>query len=128
MVRLAVDCLGCPTFGERLYPLAEASKHLTGVALELTPSVYFVPKNERARLPLASFWARTRGTVPALLLSLIRSDLQVGKQRMTLITLRARSALRRAIPSQDLGRTGEAERNDAYSTAQFTARDRTTLE
>src|SRR5689334_18933681 len=43
-----------PAMGERTLPLAEASKHITGVALELAPSTEFVRKDERARLPLSS--------------------------------------------------------------------------
>lgn len=56
-----------PGFGERRLRLAEASRHLTGIALELSPAQNFVPKDERARLPLSGFWTRTRGTGPALL-------------------------------------------------------------
>jgi ATP-binding cassette, subfamily B, bacterial CvaB/MchF/RaxB len=55
-----------PTAGERFYKTAEASKHLTGVALELTPSESFLPKDERARLPFSVFWKQIRGTTHAL--------------------------------------------------------------
>src|SRR5919206_364933 len=41
-----------PASGERRYPIAEASKHLTGVALELAPTEGFASKDETARLPL----------------------------------------------------------------------------
>src|ERR687886_776624 len=40
-----------PAAGEKRFPIAEASKHLTGVALELSPAERFAPKDERARLP-----------------------------------------------------------------------------
>ncbi len=46
-----------PASGERSFPTAEASKHLTGVALELSPSEGFLSKDERARLPFSTFWA-----------------------------------------------------------------------
>jgi ATP-binding cassette subfamily B protein RaxB len=55
-----------PALGKRFYPLAEASRRLTGLAFVLTPSVDFARKKERARLSLTSFWARTQGTAPAL--------------------------------------------------------------
>jgi ATP-binding cassette subfamily B protein RaxB len=56
-----------PTCGERRYPLNEASRHLTGVALELTPADGFAPKRETAaRLRLSAFWAHLQGGVPAL--------------------------------------------------------------
>src|SRR3712207_5091742 len=41
-----------PASGAKTFPLAEASSHLTGVALELSPAESFTPKNERSRLPL----------------------------------------------------------------------------
>jgi ATP-binding cassette subfamily B protein RaxB len=56
-----------PSFGIRSISLGEASKHLTGVALELSPTAGFVPKNEAARLPFAIFWSELGGTTPALL-------------------------------------------------------------
>lgn len=55
-----------PAFGERHYPLAEASKHLTGVALELTPTAGFAPKDEAVRLPLSAFWGQLAGGGMAL--------------------------------------------------------------
>jgi len=50
-----------PAAGERTLTPAEASKHLTGVALELTPAEGFAPRDERARLPFSAFWGGTRG-------------------------------------------------------------------
>ncbi|MBX6741918.1 MAG: peptidase domain-containing ABC transporter [Acetobacteraceae bacterium] len=64
-----------PALGEQRHLLAEVSKHLTGVALELTPSADFVEKNEKARLPLSSFWARMQGASPALVQILVLSAL-----------------------------------------------------
>ncbi len=51
-----------PADGVRTYPLAAASKHLTGVALELSPAEGFAPKNEKARLPFGVFWRQMSGT------------------------------------------------------------------
>jgi ATP-binding cassette subfamily B protein RaxB len=55
-----------PALGEKRYSIDEASRHLTGVALELTPSAEFSAKNETARLPLRSFWGGTQGAGHAL--------------------------------------------------------------
>jgi ATP-binding cassette, subfamily B, bacterial CvaB/MchF/RaxB len=62
-----------PASGKRLFPIAEASKHLTGVALELSPSEGFRPKDERARLPFSTFWTQLRGSRHALVQILILS-------------------------------------------------------
>src|SRR4051794_35016953 len=51
-----------PAVGETSYSIAEASKHLTGVALELTPTETFVVQDERARLPLSAFWRQLSGS------------------------------------------------------------------
>ncbi|WP_084113122.1 peptidase domain-containing ABC transporter [Belnapia moabensis] len=50
-----------PAAGERSYPFAEASKHLTGVALEISPAEGFAPQDERAKLPFTAFWGGARG-------------------------------------------------------------------
>ena len=55
-----------PASGVRTYPLAEASKHLTGVALELSPAASFAPKNEKARLPFRTFWGQMPGMASPL--------------------------------------------------------------
>jgi ATP-binding cassette subfamily B protein RaxB len=62
-----------PASGKRFFPTAEASKHLTGVALELSPSEGFRPKDERARLPFSTFWTQLRGSRHALVQILILS-------------------------------------------------------
>ena len=62
-----------PAFGERFFPIAEASKHLTGVALELSPSEGFLPKDERARLPFSTFWTQLRGSTHALVQIIVLS-------------------------------------------------------
>ncbi len=56
-----------PAYGERSMSPAEASKHTTGVALELTPSEGFLRKDERASLPLSVFWSHLSGSGHALL-------------------------------------------------------------
>jgi len=56
-----------PAYGERSMSHAEASKHITGVALELTPSEGFLRKDERASLPLSVFWSHLSGSGHALL-------------------------------------------------------------
>lgn len=55
-----------PALGVKHYPLAEASKHLTGVALELSPSQGFTPKNERVKLPFRAFWGHLNGMTTSL--------------------------------------------------------------
>jgi ATP-binding cassette, subfamily B, bacterial CvaB/MchF/RaxB len=64
-----------PAWGERFYPLPEASKHLTGVALELAPAEGFIAKDERARLPLSVFWTHLSGSGHALVQVLVLSIL-----------------------------------------------------
>src|SRR5262245_10270295 len=54
-----------PAAGERSLSIAEASKHLSGVALELTPSDEFLRQDERQRLPFSTFWGRMSGSVHA---------------------------------------------------------------
>src|SRR6266568_7027888 len=55
-----------PASGERFFTQKEASKHLTGVALELSPSQGFLLKDERARLPFSIFWEQLHGNTHAL--------------------------------------------------------------
>ncbi len=62
-----------PALGEMVYPMAEASKHVTGVALELTPAESFVVQDERARLPLSAFWGQLSGSGHALVQILVLS-------------------------------------------------------
>lgn len=50
-----------PSYGERRLSYAEASHHLTGVALEMVPTGSFQKRDERPRLPLATFWQRSDG-------------------------------------------------------------------
>jgi ATP-binding cassette, subfamily B, bacterial CvaB/MchF/RaxB len=62
-----------PAVGEKFFSIAEASKHLTGVALELSPALGFLPKDERTRLPFSTFWTQLRGSTPALVQILVLS-------------------------------------------------------
>src|SRR3954452_1625907 len=62
-----------PAAGEKFYPLAQASKHLTGVALELAPTEGFVVQDERARLPLSAFLGHLSGSGHALVQVLVLS-------------------------------------------------------
>ena len=55
-----------PARGERRLPIAEGSKHLSGIALEVMPTDDFTPKDERARLPFSTFWTGLTGMNSAL--------------------------------------------------------------
>src|SRR5918993_1223206 len=55
-----------PASGEKSLTLSDASKHMTGVALELSPAEGFLRRDERARLPLSVFWAQLSGSGHAL--------------------------------------------------------------
>lgn len=55
-----------PAIGRRKLPMAEVSKHFTGVALELTPTSLFRKRQEVAPLPLWSFVSGTKGLGSAL--------------------------------------------------------------
>ena len=55
-----------PAAGQKFLPLDEASKHLTGVALELSPSEGFRARDERSRLPFSTFWTQLDGSAHAL--------------------------------------------------------------
>jgi len=50
-----------PARGPRELSYAEASRHFTGVALELTPNAEFTQKEETQKLKLADFWQRISG-------------------------------------------------------------------
>ena len=56
-----------PACGERFYPTSEASKHFTGVAVELSPSDGFAIKDETTRLPFSTFWQQLRGRTHAFI-------------------------------------------------------------
>lgn len=50
-----------PAMGERSLPLLKASKHFTGVALELTPTADFRPREEKQRVGLGHLLGRVMG-------------------------------------------------------------------
>ena len=50
-----------PALGVQTYSFDAASKHLTGVALELSPAAGFTHKNEKTRLPFRTFWGQMTG-------------------------------------------------------------------
>jgi len=56
-----------PAVGERTYVLDDASKHFTGVALELTPTKNFEKKNEEKQLKLSELWSRITGLKSSLI-------------------------------------------------------------
>ena len=60
-----------PAVGERFFSMAEASRHLTGVAVEITPTDAFNrdnrTKEDTERLPLSAFWGHTQGIGHGLL-------------------------------------------------------------
>jgi ATP-binding cassette subfamily B protein RaxB len=64
-----------PATGRRIVSQAELSRHFTGVALELAPTMNFVPVEARVRTRLRDLWSRLinyRGaTVQVLILSLL---------------------------------------------------------
>ena len=56
-----------PALGRRELPLAEFSKHFTGVALELRPTQQFQPRTERQQLRLSALIGRPAGLGSAML-------------------------------------------------------------
>src|SRR4051794_2133001 len=62
-----------PAAGEKWFPITEASTHLTGVVLELSPSEEFCRKDQIVRLPLSTFWSGMRGNSHVLAQILVLS-------------------------------------------------------
>jgi ATP-binding cassette subfamily B protein RaxB len=56
-----------PAMGIRKLPLAEVSKHFTGVVLELTPAANFRPVEAKAPIRLSSLWSQMTGLWSALI-------------------------------------------------------------
>ncbi len=50
-----------PAVGERKLPMAEVSRHFTGVALELTPNADFKPVDQRKRVSLSALTGKVLG-------------------------------------------------------------------
>ncbi|CCQ11310.1 Putative secretion ATPase [Pseudoalteromonas luteoviolacea B = ATCC 29581] len=57
-----------PANGEKTYTLAEASKHFTGVALEVVPTKQFEKQEKQPSLRFSDFWDRISGLKRSLLL------------------------------------------------------------
>jgi ATP-binding cassette, subfamily B, bacterial CvaB/MchF/RaxB len=55
-----------PAFGERRLGLEEASRHFTGVALEVWPNPGFAPKEEKTRVRLSQLIGQVSGFWPSL--------------------------------------------------------------
>jgi ATP-binding cassette subfamily B protein RaxB len=55
-----------PASGEHRLSMQEASKHLTGAALELSPTETFTAADERRKLPLSAFFGQNTGAAHAL--------------------------------------------------------------
>ena len=62
-----------PAYGARRYSNAEASKHFTGVALELVPDASFQAQRATRKLSLFDILGRMSGLVPVLVQTLVLS-------------------------------------------------------
>jgi ATP-binding cassette, subfamily B, bacterial CvaB/MchF/RaxB len=62
-----------PAIGIRKLPLAELSKHFTGVVLELTPAANFRPVEAKAPIRLSSLWSQMTGLWSAMIQVLVLS-------------------------------------------------------
>jgi ATP-binding cassette subfamily B protein RaxB len=62
-----------PAYGARRYSHAEASKHFTGVALELAPDASFQAQRATRKLSLFDILGRMSGLVPVLVQTLVLS-------------------------------------------------------
>src|ERR1700737_1669867 len=62
-----------PAAGEKWFPIAEASRHLTGVVLELSPTEESCRTDRGARLPFSAFWSGMRGNSHVLTQILVLS-------------------------------------------------------
>ncbi len=60
-----------PDRGKIRLSLQEAGKHFTGIALELTPTTDFMPRDERQKINLRQLTGKTPGLVPAMVRILI---------------------------------------------------------
>jgi ATP-binding cassette subfamily B protein RaxB len=64
-----------PAAGEKWLPISEASRHLTGVVVELSPTEEFCRIDERVRLPFSAFFSRMSGSTHTLTQILVLSAL-----------------------------------------------------
>ena len=67
-----------PAIGVVKYKMAEVSKHFTGVAMELTPTIDFEKKKNRTKLHLSDLWGSIKGlTLPLVQIVLVSLALEV---------------------------------------------------
>lgn len=88
-----------PAIGERRLSATEISDHFTGIFLELSPSVAFLPQQERQRLRISQLWTRMSGLKGALVQVLLLSLLLQCAVLAAPVYLQL--ALDTALPSQD---------------------------
>ena len=81
-VKRGVAIIHDPARGIRRLPLAEVSRHFTGVALELTPQADFKPHNERRDVTLRQLLGRVTGLKRSLLQIFV---LALGLELFTLL-------------------------------------------
>ncbi len=81
-VKRGVAVIHDPARGIRRLPLAEVSRHFTGVALELTPQADFKPHNERRHVTLRQLLGRVTGLKRSLLQIFV---LALGLELFTLL-------------------------------------------
>jgi ATP-binding cassette, subfamily B, bacterial CvaB/MchF/RaxB len=62
-----------PAAGEKWFPIAEVSRHFTGVVLELSPTEGFCRTDERVRLPFSVFFSGLSENTHALIQILVLS-------------------------------------------------------
>lgn len=62
-----------PARGEHSMPMSEASRHFTGVALELMPTAGFERADRRERMKLTDLWSRSSGIARAIVQTLLIS-------------------------------------------------------
>jgi len=89
-----------PAQGMRKISISDASKHFTGVALELTPTQKFQPKNEVKKIPFWAFWQRIMGLKRAMVQVFL---LAIALQLFSLISpLYMQLVVDSVLPSHDV--------------------------
>ncbi|WP_294302545.1 peptidase domain-containing ABC transporter [uncultured Sphingomonas sp.] len=88
-----------PAGQSKWLPLAELSKHFTGVALELTPGDDFQPSVKRQRLSLKQLWWKVHGLKRAFAQTLVLSVLMQGFVLASPYYMQV--AIDRVLPAQD---------------------------
>ncbi|TPN82758.1 peptidase domain-containing ABC transporter [Aquimarina algicola] len=64
-----------PAFGIKKISIQETSKHFTGIALEITPTIDFKPKKDIRKAKLSDFWSNIKGVKRVLFQILLLSFL-----------------------------------------------------